>query len=205
MPDETHGFYCASCCRRSASSVGRLIPQSVAYSRLGKPASRASGASSAIRRSAASASARARALCLPSVRARCAARAFVMPPSVTHLTLPARHGTLLYMTTIQVGIPGRVWDDYLDPNCTSMESEIGLTDFHTVKRGKGCTVVYTCAVDQAIELGQYLVDRGWTLLGQDEYGEVHRAAIRAGQKILGHQGRRHPDRAGSGRREAPDV
>jgi hypothetical protein len=90
--------------------------------------------------------------------------------------------------TLRVSIPGRVYYDALDPRATDMEKDLGLPTPSSQKRGKGITVTYEDVPRLvARSLGQYLYDRGDTLLGNtdDPDGrEVCRACIKAGEKIL---------------------
>lgn len=72
---------------------------------------------------------------------------------------------------MKVIVPASVWQDFLDPAATGMESELGLRERRATpffrKRGKGGTYVYEdVSPEVAIELAGYLNDRGDTLLGQ---------------------------------------
>lgn len=86
-----------------------------------------------------------------------------------------------------VTLPGRVWEDYLDPLASGMQADIGLPAPTWRKVGKGTQAIYsdvTCA--QALELVEYLRDRAEMLLTNEEpeYRGVHRSAIEASKKIL---------------------
>jgi hypothetical protein len=93
-----------------------------------------------------------------------------------------------------IDIPGRVWEDYLDPAASGMQADLGLPNPEVLRRGKGWTARYR-DIDPAVagELADYLDDRGNLLLGQgvdDPYDPVekadramHRAARDAAWKI----------------------
>lgn len=86
-----------------------------------------------------------------------------------------------------IRMPGRVWEDYLDPKASQMQGEIGLPNPRRVKRGKGWTAVYDDVTpEQAEEVAEYLRDRAWVLLGNEEpeYRGVHRAAMAVSQTII---------------------
>lgn len=68
-------------------------------------------------------------------------------------------------------IPESVWDDFLSPDVSQMEAELGLRDRRADpffrKRGKGGQRVYEdVPVEVALELARYLYGRGDTLLAQ---------------------------------------
>lgn len=95
---------------------------------------------------------------------------------------------------VKVAVPGRVWEDYLDPHCSAMQAELGLPEPRRVSAGKGWRAVYgELPTEQALDLAGYLRDRGDTLLGQgvsDPYDptekaerDMHRAAIKAAETI----------------------
>lgn len=72
-----------------------------------------------------------------------------------------------------------VWDDYLDPSTSSMESELGLPQ---PQHRKG-VVTYEAPPRVAMELAGYLGDRGGTLLGQSGEDASNRRAHREAVKI----------------------
>lgn len=83
---------------------------------------------------------------------------------------------------IEIRVPGRVWDDYLDPNCSTMQVELGLDAVpqRWRKVGKGSQLIYSdVPLDIARELADYLNDRGRSLLGDEEPETrgVHRRAM----------------------------
>lgn len=85
---------------------------------------------------------------------------------------------------MEIRIPGAVWEDYLSSAVSTMEDELGLGDPKAVKRGRGFQMVYAnVSPSIARELADYLGDRGWTLLGMDEDGSVHRRAIEIAKEI----------------------
>lgn len=96
--------------------------------------------------------------------------------------------------TIDVSIPGRVWDDFLNPDVSEMQRDLGLSLPIRQKAGKGFRVIYhALPLDVAAELAEYLHDRGDMLLGQsiaDSYDpwekasrDTYRAAIKAAAAI----------------------
>ncbi len=93
------------------------------------------------------------------------------------------------MITIDVRIPGRVWYDFLDPSATDMQAELALPEPEHKRAGKGSSFIYR-DVPQAValDLAEYLYDRGDMLLGQgicDPYDPFEKAArdtLRAGIK-----------------------
>jgi hypothetical protein len=102
---------------------------------------------------------------------------------------------------ITIKIPGNVWYDYLDPQATGMQAELGLPRAKSRQVGKGWQAVYR-DVDEAVvrELAKYLEDRAGTLLSQgwppyeaDEQRErnTHRRAIRLAEQLRRQAG---PDR-----------
>jgi hypothetical protein len=89
-----------------------------------------------------------------------------------------------------ITIPGRVWEDFLDPSATGMQAALGLTDPLTVKRGRGWSAVYRwITADTAHDLADYLRSRGELLLANSdpEYEgrerDIYRAAIRCADTI----------------------
>jgi hypothetical protein len=67
----------------------------------------------------------------------------------------------------KIDIPGRVWWDALDPNASGMQAELGLSEPTMVKRGKGMTFRYEDVPSEtALEIAEYIGDRGSMLLGQ---------------------------------------
>lgn len=71
------------------------------------------------------------------------------------------------MSTIEVRIPGRVWEDALDPMTTAMQAELGLPQPSRQKKGRGWTAVYEqVPADVALELALYLDERADTLSQQ---------------------------------------
>jgi hypothetical protein len=93
-----------------------------------------------------------------------------------------------------VAIPERVWDDFLSPSVSSMESELGLTPLRaepfTRKRGKGAQCVYhNVSAEIRADLGRYLYDRGDLLLGQgvrdpyDPFEKAERDMLRRAMKL----------------------
>lgn len=97
------------------------------------------------------------------------------------------------MQLATIRIPGRVYDDYLDPMVSGMAAELELAKPLFVKRGKGTSALYAMTAEQALEVAGYLHDRGVTLLGQgisDPYDpfekadrDTHRAAIKTAERI----------------------
>lgn len=91
---------------------------------------------------------------------------------------------------IDVQMPGRVWDDFLDPAATGMEAELELPERRVVKRGRGESVFYDGVPDPiAAELADYLSDRAGLLLNNSdpefdarERG-IYREAIRVAERI----------------------
>lgn len=72
------------------------------------------------------------------------------------------------MSTLEVRIPGRVWEDALDPMATGMQAELELPEPRRQKKGRGWTAVYDqVPAHVALELAEYLVDRAATLGNQD--------------------------------------
>jgi hypothetical protein len=85
---------------------------------------------------------------------------------------------------LTITIPNAVWLDYLDPAASGMAAELGLPEPTFRKVGFGSQAVYEgITPEQADEIEGYLFDRARTLLGQDESGNVHRAALKASEKI----------------------
>jgi hypothetical protein len=91
------------------------------------------------------------------------------------------------MLLIDVGVPGRVWEDFLDPMTSGMQAELGLPEPEIKKAGKGRRFVYRdVPITVALDLAGYLAARGDTLLGQgidDPYDPEEKAArdtLRAG-------------------------
>lgn len=107
------------------------------------------------------------------------------------LTYTTKEEPMLTIDTIHV--PGRVWEDFLDPSCSTMQDELGLGAPERQKIGAGWRAVYRdVPVAAAADLAEYLHDRAETLLGQsfDSYDEwdrrardMYRAAIRAAAEI----------------------
>lgn len=98
------------------------------------------------------------------------------------------------MVTVKVAVPGRVWEDFLDPLCSGMQAELGLPQPKRVTAGKGWRAVYEAVpTEVARELADYLYERGDLLLGQsvdDPYDpmekamrDTYRAAVKASGKI----------------------
>lgn len=83
-----------------------------------------------------------------------------------------------------IEVPGAVWEDFLDPDASGMELALGLRDRRAtpfVRRyGRGCSYRYSDVPrDVVVELAEYLVDRGDTLLGQgvsDPYDRGEKAS-----------------------------
>lgn len=87
---------------------------------------------------------------------------------------------------IKVAVPGRVWEDALDPMASAMQGELGLPEPRWVKRGYGSQAVYDdVPVSVAIELADYIGPRAFTLIGQDdpENAHVHRSAMKCAARI----------------------
>lgn len=90
------------------------------------------------------------------------------------------------MTNLTITLPGRVWEDYLDPMASGMQAELGLSEPERKPQGKGWRAVYIdVPTTVAHELAEYLSDRAELLLGQDDDGQrnVHRAALKAAETI----------------------
>lgn len=88
---------------------------------------------------------------------------------------------------IDVAVPGAVYADYLDPNCSTMELELGLPPTTSRKRGRGWQFHYAgVPINRAEALADYLHDRAEVLLGQldqDEGAHAHRRAIEVATAI----------------------
>lgn len=96
------------------------------------------------------------------------------------------------MTTTTIKVPGRVWDDFLDPLISGMQAELGLPQPKRVNAGKGWRAVYeNVPTEVARELADYLYDRGDTLLGQgvsdpdDPFEKAGRDTYRAAIVVSG--------------------
>jgi hypothetical protein len=79
-----------------------------------------------------------------------------------------------------VTVPGKVWDDYLDPMVTPIAQEIGLPDYTQRRKGRGWQVVYAeVSPETARDLAGYLEDRAESLLwgSDDEDRTTHRRAL----------------------------
>ena len=90
------------------------------------------------------------------------------------------------MDALTIKLPGSVWDDYLDPQTTNMEAELGLAPPRISKVGFGHRMTYEgVSPEIALELAEYLEDRAGVLIGQDDpaNNHIHRAAIRSAQAI----------------------
>lgn len=94
----------------------------------------------------------------------------------------------------EIAIPGSVWDDFLSPDVSNMESELGLRDLRATpfyrRRGKGGSHIYVDVPNVvAVELGEYLYDRADTLLGQsiddpyDPFEKASRATYRRAMQL----------------------
>jgi hypothetical protein len=81
---------------------------------------------------------------------------------------------------VTVSMPGRVWDDFLNPDVSTMQAELGLPEPQRVKIGKGLQVVYyDVPRPVAMEVADYLWSRGDMLIGQsisDPYDPMEKAA-----------------------------
>lgn len=99
------------------------------------------------------------------------------------------------MSNSAIEIPGRVWDDFLNPLTSGMEKDLGLPRPTHRRRGRGFVVRYeNVTANTARELAEYLRDRGETLLNQgvcDPYDpmekaerDTYRAAIRSAERLL---------------------
>jgi hypothetical protein len=95
---------------------------------------------------------------------------------------------------ITVVIPESVWDDFLSPDCSGMEAELGLTELRADpfyrRRGTGGQRVYENVLRaDALELAEYLYDRGDMLLGQDystddaSTRDAYRRAVKLAEQI----------------------
>lgn len=91
--------------------------------------------------------------------------------------------------THTISIPGRVWEDFLDPMCSGMQAELQLPEPRRVRAGKGSRYVYDAVPKEtALHLAGYLHDRGDTLLGQgisdpyDPFEKADRDMLRAAVK-----------------------
>lgn len=95
---------------------------------------------------------------------------------------------------ITVTIPESVWDDFLSPDVSQMEGELGLTELRADpfyrRRGKGGQRVYENVLRaDALEIAGYLYDRGDLLLGQgisdpdDEFEKASRDCYRRAIKL----------------------
>lgn len=91
------------------------------------------------------------------------------------------------MIRISIAIPGAVWEDFLSPDASTMESELGLpTPTRRRVGARGRQWLYA-DVDQrvALDLAEYLADRGGMLLDQgvsdpyDPFEKSMRATYRA--------------------------
>lgn len=93
-----------------------------------------------------------------------------------------------------VVVPESVWDDFLSPDVSQMEQELGLRDRRATpffrKRGKGGTRTYHHVPHHiVVELARYLHDRGDTLLAQgitdpdDPFEKANRDAYRRAIKL----------------------
>jgi hypothetical protein len=71
-------------------------------------------------------------------------------------------------TLRKIVVPARVWDDYLDPDTTTMQRELGLSSTPVYRRrGRGGQYTYRdVSREVAGELAGYLEDRAGTLLCQ---------------------------------------
>jgi hypothetical protein len=78
---------------------------------------------------------------------------------------------------VLIRVPGVVFDDYLDPNATGMEAELGLGPRRYRRVGAGRQVLYDVPGSVALDLAGYLHDRAETLRGQDDVGSTHRRAL----------------------------
>jgi hypothetical protein len=83
--------------------------------------------------------------------------------------------------TIEIVVPGAVWDDYLDPLSSGMEAELDLGARRRRRAGYGFQMIYEGAsLESAYELAGYLADRAELLLNQDDDGmrQTHRRALK---------------------------
>lgn len=98
-------------------------------------------------------------------------------------------------TKLDVRIPGKVWDDFLDPRASGMQAELGLGEPRHVRRGRGTQAVYdNVPAESVLELAEYLRDRGNTLLAQgidDPYDpeekatrDVYRSAVKTAESLV---------------------
>lgn len=97
--------------------------------------------------------------------------------------------------TMTIRIPQSVYYDALDPGISGMHEEIGLPDPEYVRVGKGASYLYKgVTIEQALDVAEYIGDRGSMLLGQGYRGmsddpeemrarDCYRAAIKAAEKI----------------------
>jgi hypothetical protein len=91
--------------------------------------------------------------------------------------------------TIDFALPGKVWDDYLNPDCSSMQAELeedGLPKPERKRAGKGERYVYRgVPLEVAEYVAEYLASRAEMLLGQmvvdpyDPFEKAERAMFRA--------------------------
>lgn len=71
------------------------------------------------------------------------------------------------MSTLEVRVPGRVWEDALDPAATGMQAALELPQPRRQKKGRGWIAVYDqVPTGVAFKLAKYLSDRATTLAGQ---------------------------------------
>jgi hypothetical protein len=100
------------------------------------------------------------------------------------------------LTIPTIAVAESVWDDFLSPDASSMETELGLAECRAVpfyrKAGKGGRRVYRNVPQTiALELAEYLEGRGGTLLAQgvqdpyDEFEKASRATYRRAIKLAG--------------------
>lgn len=79
--------------------------------------------------------------------------------------------------TLDIRVPGSVWNDYLDPSATTMQAELELPKPVWKKSGSHQSAIYT-GVPPAVarELADYLFDRADSLLGNIDTWDRESAA-----------------------------
>ena len=85
-----------------------------------------------------------------------------------------------------ITVPGKVWDDYLDPMATPIAEQIGLPDYTQRRKGRGWQVIYPKVCPEAARnLAGYLEDRADAMLwgSDDEDRATHRRAVAIAAQI----------------------
>lgn len=85
-----------------------------------------------------------------------------------------------------ITMPDAVWEEYLNPDSTAIQAELGLPEPRIRRVGRGFQDIYE-GVDSEVanSLADYLESRALMLLNQydDGHRHTHRAAIKVARRI----------------------